>query len=231
MGDLPALQSLLDRLVAMHRFAPGVANLWLTEQGYESNAQLTELPWTEEQQADLNAVSEYLAWRDPQVASFSQFLLRDTLTAQTLALRARTDDPQAALSGTWTTGLEREDGTAKPALAMFRSPVVARLLAAQDPSASWLASSPAGAPTALLEVWGRVRPATSPTPVQVEVQDGGSATFRTAASVLTDQNGVFDTIVAIASGAPAQARFQWWAAGVRQTSPAFPATAFPVSGG
>jgi hypothetical protein len=231
MGDLPALQGLLDKLVAMHRFAPGVANVWLTEQGYGSNAQLPEQPWTESQQADLNAVSEYLAWRDPQVASFSQFLLRDSLTSQTLALRARTGNPQAYLGGTWTTGLEREDGAPKPALAMFRSPVIARILAASDPAASWLTSSPAGAPTELIEVWGRIRPVTAPTPVQVEVQDGGSSTFRTAATTITDQDGVFDTTIAIASGVPAEVRFQWTDELGTQTSPAFAPLSFPVSAG
>jgi hypothetical protein len=229
MGDLPALQALLNRLVAMHRFAPGVATIWLTEQGYESNGQLSDMPWTEAQQADLNAVSEYLAWRDPQVASFSQFLLRDSLTSETLALRARTGDPQAFLSGTWTTGLERENGTPKPALAMFRSPVVARILVAEAPLASWLTSSPAGAPSGLIEVWGHVRPATSPTPVRIEVQDGGSDTFRTAASVLTDQNGIFDTDIAIAAGAPAQVRFRWSMAGAVQTSLTFVPISFPVN--
>jgi hypothetical protein len=228
MGDLPALQAVLSRLVAMHRFAPGVATVWLTEQGYGSNAQLPEQPWTEAQQADLNAVSEYLAWRDPQVASFSQFLLRDTLTSQTLALRARTGDPRAYLGGTWTTGLEREDGAAKPALAMFRSPVVARILAAPDPAASWLTSSPAGAPTELVEVWGRIRPATQPTPVQVETEDGSGDGFRTAATTITDSDGVFDTVIGIASGIPTQVRFQW-AAGA-QTSPATAPISFPVGG-
>jgi hypothetical protein len=213
----------------MHRFAPGAANVWLTEQGYGSNAQLPVQPWTESEQAYLNAISEYLAWRDPQVASFSQFLLRDTLTAQTLALRARTGNPRAYLGGTWTTGLERQDGAPKPALEMFRSPVVARVVRAPDPAATWLTSSPAGAPTELIEVWGRVRPATWSTPVQVEVQDGGSGTFRTAATAMTDQNGVFDTTIAIASGGPAEVRFQWTDASVTQTSPSVAPISFPVS--
>jgi hypothetical protein len=111
---------------------------------------------------------------------------------------------------------------------MFRSPVVARILVARDPAASWLAGSPAGEPTELIEVWGRIRPATTPTPVQVEVQDGGSATFRTAATVLTDQNGIFDAAVAIAAGAPAQVRFGWSEQGVAQTSPATTPISFPL---
>ncbi len=111
---------------------------------------------------------------------------------------------------------------------MFRSPVVARILVPRDPAASWLPGSPAGEPTQLIEVWGRVRPATAPTPVRVEAQDGGSATFRTAATVLTDPNGMFDTAVAIAAGAPAQVRFGWSDAGAAQTSPAMAPISFPV---
>ncbi len=66
-------------------------------------------------------------------------------------------------------GLEREDGAPKPALAMFRPPVVARILVARDPAPSWLASSPAGEPTELIEVWGRIRPAAEPAPISFPV--------------------------------------------------------------
>jgi hypothetical protein len=229
MGDLPRLQALLDRLVAMHRLAPAVANVWLTEQAYASNAQLTDEPWTESQQAQLDAAAEYLAWRDPQAESFSQFLLRDTLVTQTLALRARTGNPTAAVPGTWATGLERQDGTPKPALAMFRSPVVARPIPSTVP-ASWLPSSPAGAPAGLLEVWGRARPARQPTPVVVQVADGGSSAYRDAATTITDANGIFDTPVSVAAQAPVAIRFRWLAAdGSWQTSPSVAPTEFPVS--
>ena len=109
MGDVLQLQTLLNALVARHRLAPGAENLWLTEQGYASNAELGDMPWSEDQQAQLNAASEYLAWRDGQAASFSQFLLADTLTNETLALRARSGEPHALVAGTWTTGLLREN--------------------------------------------------------------------------------------------------------------------------
>ena len=208
MGDLGRLQALLDRLVARGRFAPGVQNLWLTEQGYETNGQLAGKPWSEAEQAYLNAISEYLAWRDPQVQSFSQFLLRDTLTAQTTALRARTGRSLIEVPGTWTTGLERQDGQAKPALWMFRSPIVARPLAS-NPLASWLSGGPAGAAAQLVEVWGRVRPARSPTVVDVQVADGGSAAYRDAAATITDGNGIFDLVVPMAAGTPS-VRFSWF---------------------
>jgi hypothetical protein len=229
MGDLSKLTALLDQLVAMHRLAPAVANVWLTEQGYESDSQLREKLWTERQQAALNAISEYLAWRNPQVQSFSQFLLRDTLTEQTLALRAQSRNPDAAVPGTWTTGLERENGAPKPALAMFRSPVVARPVSL-SPVASWLPAAPAGDAAEVDEVWGRARPITAPTWVEVQVADGGWTTYRDAGATVTDANGIFDIDVPVAIG-PALVRFRWFQPGAGwQTSPAIEPLAFPVSG-
>lgn len=220
MGDLSQLQSLLDTLVAMHRLAPGAANLWLTEQGYESNAQLTNRPWTEAQQAQLDADSEYQAWRDPQLASFSQFLLRDTLTDQTLALRHQIDDPTVQLKGTWTTGLEREDGVAKPALAMFRSPVVAQQLSSAHPACLLRHAPRSGsvADVGLIDVWGRARPVTTPTAIRVEVRDAGASAFTVARTATSDENGVFEVQVTAPQGAAV--RFQWRTVQGWQSSPA-----------
>jgi hypothetical protein len=216
MGDLPELQSLLDRLVAMHRLARGASNLWLTEQGYESNAELSNRPWSEARQAQMNAASEYVAWRDPQLQSFAQFLLRDTLTYETLVLRFRTGRPASQLAGTWTTGLMREDMTPKPAVAMFRSPVVARVLAGAG-----------SAGPELLEVWGRARPARAPTDVRVQVGAGGA--YRGVATAVTDANGIFDTEVAAVFPPGSSVRFQWLApGGTWQTSPA--TSTLPIPG-
>lgn len=219
MGDLGKLQSLLDALVAMHRLAPGAVNLWLTEQGYESNAQLADRPWTEAQQADLNADSEYLAWRDQQVASFSQFLLRDTLTRQTLALRARTGDPRAQAPGTWTTGLERQDGAAKPALAMFRSPIVARVVSTARRACTLPAPSARGsvADVQQVEVWGRARPARGPTAIRIELKAPDGGAFGVSSTTTSDANGIFDARLSAPSGAAV--RFQWRQRGSWQASP------------
>jgi hypothetical protein len=234
MGDLRRLQALLDRLVELHRLAPGAQNLWLTEQGYESSAQLSGMPWTEAQQTRLNAASEYLAWRNPQAVSFSQFLLRDTRTAETLALRQRTGDPGALLPGTWTTGLIRQDGVPKPALWMFRSPIVARIVSAGARTRSGPASLSGGVPQTPvpapldLEVWGRARPARSPTLVQVQVADDATGTFRTARATTTDANGIFDVPIVASSVAPVRVRFQWLAAdGSWQSSPSTEPVAIP----
>ena len=206
LGDVFKLQALLDRLIALHRLAPGAGNLWLTEQGYGSDGQLAGQPWSEAQQAALNADAEFVAWHDPQAVSFAQFLLRDTLTDQTLELRTRTRDRSAFVGGTWTTGLERQDGTPKPALAMFRAPVAARLLA-DPPLADWLFSAPAGRPAEVIEVWGHARPMHSRTPVIVDAQDDGF--WRTIGETTTDGAGTFDIRAAVAASASVAVRFRW----------------------
>jgi hypothetical protein len=219
MGDLGTLQSLLDRLVAMRRLTPGAANLWLTEQGYESNAQLRERPWGEQQQAQLNAEAELVASGDSQVASFSQFLLRDTLTSETLALRQRTADPRPELRGTWTTGLEREDGGAKPALAMFRSPIVARVTSVTRRVCTAPVGHTRGSITnvQLVTVWGRARPARSATSIRVQERAAGGA-FLTAHTTTSDPIGIFRAQLAVPPGV--QVRFQWLQGRSWQSSPA-----------
>jgi hypothetical protein len=213
MGDLPKLQLLLDQLVAMHRLAPGAANLWLTEQGYETNAELGNRPWTEPRQAQMNAASEYLAWRNPQIQSFSQFLLRDTLTYETLALRASTGHPAAQRLGTWTTGLMREDMAPKPSLAMFRAPIVLRVLASAGSSS-------------LYEVWGRARPLRASAPIRIQLATGGA--FRPVGNAVSDDDGIFDT--ELVAPAHASLRFEWLSptTGTWQASPA--TTALPIPG-
>jgi hypothetical protein len=230
MGDLPRLQALLDQLVKLRRFAPGARNLWLTEQGYETNAELADHPWSEAAQGPLDATAEYLAWRDPEVHSFAQFLLRDTLTRETLALRARTGDPRAAILGTWTSGLLREDLQPKPALAMFRSPVIARIVKPPPPvSAAGLAGIIPMDFANELEVWGRARPVRAPTLVQVQLSQDGAG-FRGVTATSTDGNGIFDVRIGMPA-APLAIRFRWVAPdGAWQYSPATQPTAFPLPG-
>ena len=215
MGDLPQLQRLLDRLVAMHRLAPGARHIWLTEQGYGSDNELAGSPWNEAEQAQLNADSEYLAWRN-HTESFSQFLLRDTLTTQTRQLRARTGNVHAYVSGTWTTGLELENGSPKPALAMFRSPVVARLIAYARRS-SLSVAAPEGVRAVRVEVWGRARPVHRPTPIEVQVDIAGR--WRDVNRTRTDGSGIFDVRVVLPAVGPGEIRFRWRSGGW-QTSPA-----------
>ena len=214
MGDLPELQRLLDRLVAMHRLAPGARNIWLTEQGYGSDGELAGSPWSDAQQAQLNADSEYLAWRD-HVASFSQFLLRDTLIEQTRELRLADGNPQASLSGTWTTGLELENGSPKPALAMFRAPVVARLIRYFRTRPARLRSrrgARGGRVNARVEVWGRARPMHHAAAIDVQLHTGaadGDPVWHTVLQTRSDRNGIFDAHVTVPAVGTNAIRFLW----------------------
>jgi hypothetical protein len=114
MGDLGRLTRLLDRLVAMHRIAPGIRSVWLTEFGYESNPPDPVKPFSPLEQARLINWAEYLAWRNPQVKSFAQFLLNDMGTVSSAdATRGKRD------WGDWQSGLYFRDGTAKPAATSF----------------------------------------------------------------------------------------------------------------
>lgn len=154
MGDLPKLIALLNALAASGRVAPGLANVWLTEFGYETNDPVWNKPWTLAQQPTLLAQAEYLAWQLPEVRSFPQFLLRDIETEAALAFLAANRTGRAP--GSWQTGLFFESGTAKPAAASF--PLT--LLPMANGSG--------------VNLWGRIRPADGPALAAIEATPDGA---------------------------------------------------------
>ena len=77
MADLPLLAATLNQLVAMGRIAPAVANIYLTEFGYETKGIPGRPRVNEIQQARWLTWAEYIADSIPTVHSFAQFLLRD----------------------------------------------------------------------------------------------------------------------------------------------------------
>jgi hypothetical protein len=119
----------------MGRLAPAVADIYMTEYGYETNLPDPHARFTPEQQPRLLAWAESIATRTPQVVMWPQFLLRD-----------RPGDPagpQMRPFGDWQTGLLYADGTPKPAFAAFRTPTYARCV--RDGRRR------------MVEIWGRVR--------------------------------------------------------------------------
>jgi hypothetical protein len=113
---------------------------------------------------------------------------------------------------------------------MFRSPIVARVISAGRVPATitGLGAILLNAPTELLEVWGRARPATSPSPVQITVYDGN---LQLTQSTTTDSNGIFDvhTSVPIPSSGATSVHFGWPASdGTWQTSPITQPAVFPA---
>jgi hypothetical protein len=209
IGELGRLQRLLDRLVAEGRLAPGAAHLWLTEAGYQSNQQLRQISrWTPEQQALFLADSEYEAWTDPQAMTFAQFLLNDSRVAATLRSQAKSGNHSLYLTGTWTTGLETQNGVRKPAFWMIRTPVVARTLPVT------------GAGCHALEVWGRFQPDDDlAIPVAIQFAAGPDG-FSTVANVRTGTDGVVDAVLRFRGTAPARVRLMFSGSGGTVTSPA-----------
>jgi cellulase (glycosyl hydrolase family 5) len=158
IGDLPRLRWLLRTLAARGRLAPGAADIWLTEFGYETNFPVHSKPWTLAQQVRLLAQGEYLARRAKGLRTFPQFLLRDVQTAA--AVSALESGIGRRIQGSWQSGLFFEDGTPKPAASSF--PLT--LMAGREPRR----------PRAELVLWGHVRTAKRAVRVRVERWQGGA---------------------------------------------------------
>lgn len=158
LGRLTRALNLAARAGAVN---PGLP-IYLTEFGIQSYPDhlLGVPPY---QQAEYYAISERLAYYNPRVVSFSQYLLRD-------------DKPTAKrgfsrFSG-FESGLRYANGKAKPALAAFRLP---------------LAVVRSGGRATL---WGRVRPATGATTAEIQISDRGKRWHRLRL-VTTNGLGVF----------------------------------------
>ena len=113
------------------------------------------------QQAEYDAIAERLAYQNPRVASFAQYLLKD--------------DPLSGRAGSgkvgFQTGLQYFNGSPKPLFASFPVP---------------LTVTRGGGGYSL---WGYVRPAGEATSLTVEFQPRGSSRFRKLAQVSTDALG------------------------------------------
>jgi hypothetical protein len=190
IANLDKLTGLLGRLVQMRRLAPGLANVWLTEYGYETNPPVKTKPFSTADQARFLPWSEYLAWRNPHVLSYAQFLLRDINTQAAIA-----QGPTGRAFGSWQTGLFFEDGTPKPAAESFRVALWAQY------ARRGARSGHARGRRVLL--WGHVRTATHPMLVRVEETSRARAAWTpvtgrqavgssaTNAGAMTDSHGYF----------------------------------------
>jgi hypothetical protein len=123
-------------------------------------------------QSDYRAISERLAWNQPRIVAFSQYLLRDDPPKEGV--------PAALRYPGFESGLRTNAGKAKPALTGFRLP---------------LAALRTGSRVAL---WGLVRPATARTQVTVEYTSGGS--FKKLFTATTDSRGYFTRATTFRSG-------------------------------
>jgi hypothetical protein len=162
IGVLSRLSDALNKAAAAHAI-PGRIPIYLTEFGIQSVP--NELGVSLAKQAEYDAVAEKIAWSNPRVAAFSQYLLRD--------------DPRGGKAGAsvhggtigFQTGLETVTGAFKPLYFGFPVPLV---VSKQGHGFS---------------LWGLVRPAEGATTVKVLVQPKGSKSYRTLKVLHTSPSG------------------------------------------
>jgi hypothetical protein len=192
IGVLSRLSRALDLAARVHALPSGLP-IYLTEYGVQSfpNKQLG-LPVSV--QAEYDAMAEQIAYANPRVAAFSQYLLRDD------PLGGR---PGSSISGGavgFQTGLEYANGKPKPLYYGWPLPLT-------------VAKRGHG-----FALWGLVRPAEGATKVTVLVRLKGARHFRTLSIVHVGAGGYWS----LSSSAPGSLwRVRWVSpAGVRYEGPA-----------
>jgi hypothetical protein len=170
IGSLSRLTKALDRARRAHAVRKRV-DLYLTEFGVQSEPDPVS-GVSEERQAEYRSIGELIAYRNPRVRAFSQYLMRDDLPRPGRAYLRY---------GGFESGLRHSDGEAKLAYDGFRLPLVAER----------------GHRTRL---WGLVRPASGKTSVRIEYRNRGSSRWRTLKSDHTDSRGYWVTTTSARSG-------------------------------
>jgi hypothetical protein len=143
LADLPRLERALDRIFAAYgRPRPATSGgppglpVYLTEYGYKSNPPNPFVEFNQLQQAAYINQGEYMAWSDPRVRCFAQFLLVDSAPKADAARGSR------SFWSTFQTGLIGFDGDPKPAYTAYRIPIFL-----PDPR-----------PGPRVMIWGQLRP-------------------------------------------------------------------------
>jgi len=134
IGTIGRLIKALDRAAAVGAIRSGMP-VYVTEMGVQSVPNPI-FGVSLAQQAEYDAISEKLAWNNPRVASYDQYLLRDDLPT-------RSRNPILRWPG-FESGLETYQGVEKPAFSGFRLPLA-------------VTRTHAG-----VSFWGIVRPASDP---------------------------------------------------------------------
>jgi hypothetical protein len=171
IGVLSRLTRALDR-AARARAIPARVPLYLTEFGIQS-APDPIFGVSLARQAEYRSISERIAYENPRVKAFSQYLLRDDLPVAGASSSAR--------FGGFESGLRRADGRAKPALDGFRLPLAARRKGSR------------------VSLWGLVRPGVGGRTAIVEVADRGGR-FRELATITTNSSGYWRNRTSYRSG-------------------------------
>jgi hypothetical protein len=193
IGVLSRLTSALDKAARAGVVSKGLP-IYLTEFGIQS----TPDPFAGvslQRQAEYRSYSERIAYYNPRVRAFSQYLLTDDKPLEGV--------PAAAKYSGFESGLLTSAGKAKPALDGFRLPLVAKKTNGKS----------------TVSLWGLVRPAGAQTKVVVQQASDGRH-FRTLKTVTTDRRGYWTSSASRGSSQRAW-RVKWTdAAGKTWTGPA-----------
>ncbi len=177
LSDLSRLEHALDRTFAaygVHRQIP----LYLTEYGYETDPpNPTKGRFTPSQQSGFLNQAQYMAWRDPRVRAFSQFLLVDSLP--------NTHYSPSNVNRYWSTfqtGLLYASGKTKPSYHSYPLPI--------------FIPDPSFAPGRRVFVWGMLRLAPNDTLQHAAIQwrPLHGRRFRTLETVSTHDPDGFLTV-------------------------------------
>ncbi len=162
IGSLSRLSSALDKAAAAHAIPRGVP-IYLTEFGIQSYPSQLGVPVST--QAEYDAIAEHIAYSNPRVAAFSQYLLQDDPVGGA---------PGASVHGGFIgfqTGLEYVNGKPKP---LYYSWPVPLTVTKQGGHYS---------------LWGLVRPAEGATKLTILVRKTGSKRYTTLKTVTTNSRG------------------------------------------
>ncbi|HWC26915.1 MAG TPA: hypothetical protein VG474_10055 [Solirubrobacteraceae bacterium] len=159
IGVLSRLTRALDRARAARALTKRLP-IYLTEFGIQSTPD-TQSGVSLARQVEYRAIAERIAWNNPRVVAFSQYLLRDS-------------DPTGRKQyGGFESGLRFADGRPKPSLAAFRLPLAVKRTGSK------------------VSIWGLVRPANGVTTATITYNDRGRSGFRKLRTVRTNSRGYF----------------------------------------
>jgi hypothetical protein len=164
IGALSRLTHALDLAAHAHAIPAGLP-VYLTEFGVQTNPPNKQLGVSFAQQAQFDAIDERIAWSNPRVAAFSQYLLKDDPLG---------GEPGASARGGFIgfqTGLETVTGAHKPLYSAWAVPL----------SVTKLRHG--------FSLWGLARLASGPTKLTVLVQRKGAKGYRTLKTVKTNSLG------------------------------------------
>jgi hypothetical protein len=161
IGTLSRLRRALDRAGRARAVRRGLG-IYLTEFGIQSKPD-PYVGVSETRQAEYRSIGERIAYRNPRVRAFSQYLMRDDLPrAGGATLRY----------GGFESGIRRSGGAPKRSYRGFRLPLTARRRGRRG-----------------VALWGLVRPARGRTRVTIEYRDRHARRWRRLKTRRTNHRG------------------------------------------